>query len=112
MELNATELEINGIKYVPKGSAQTAKNTDGLPYVVIRADRAGVFAGYLKEKKADEVTLVSVRRLWYWSGAASCSQLAEKGTSKPTACKFTASYRYITIINWIEFFVCSFESCY
>lgn len=102
MELNATELEINGIKYVPKGSAQTAVNTNGLPYVVIRADRAGVFAGYLKEKKDTEVTLCQVRRLWYWSGAASISQLAEQGTSKPNDCKFPAPNREITIKNWIE----------
>ena len=102
MELNATELDINGIKYVPKGSYQPAVKLGEYPYVVIRADRAGVFAGYLKEKKDTEVTLCQVRRLWYWSGAASCSQLAEQGTSKPTECKFTAPNREITIKNWIE----------
>ena len=102
METKMTEIEINGIKYIPKDSYQPAVKFGEYPYVVIRADRAGVFAGYLKEKKADEVTLVNVRRLWYWSGAASCSELAEKGTSCPDLCKFTAPNREITIKNWIE----------
>jgi len=110
METKMTEIEINGIKYVPKDSYQPAVSSDGLPYVVIRADRAGVFAGYLKEKKPDEVTLVNVRRLWYWSGAVSCSQLAEKGTSKPKDCKFTAPNREITIKNWIEILPASVEA--
>lgn len=32
--------------------------------VIIRADRAGVFYGTLKEKNGSEVTLADCRRLW------------------------------------------------
>lgn len=103
MDTKINEIEINGIKYIQKDSVQeSACDIDGLPYVVIRADRAGVFAGYLKEKKPDEVTLVNVRRLWYWDGAASCSQIADSGVSKPQNCKFTAPNKEIIIKNWIE----------
>lgn len=104
MDTKINEIEVNGIKYVPKDSAfnTAAVNDGGFQYVVVRADRAGVFAGFLKEKKDTEVTLVNVRRLWYWDGAASCSQLAQSGVSKPQNCKFTAPNEEIIIKNWIE----------
>ena len=104
MDTKINEIEVNGIKYVPKDSVLelAAVNEEGFLYVVIRADRAGVFAGFLKEKRDTEVTLVNVRRLWYWDGAASCSQIAELGVSKPQNCKFTAPNREIIIKNWIE----------
>lgn len=35
-----------------------------------------------------EAKLKDSRRLWYWSGAASLSQLAVEGTKKPSECKF------------------------
>ena len=58
--------------------------------VVIRTYSAGVFAGELVS--FDEATSVAKlnrsRRLWYWDGAASLSQLAMEGVSKPQNCKF------------------------
>lgn len=103
MDTKINEIEVNGIKYIPKDSVQeTATDFDGLIYVVVRADRAGVFAGYLKDKTETEVTLLNVRRLWYWNGAASCSDLARKGVSKPCDCKFTAPNKEIIVKNWIE----------
>lgn len=48
--------------------------------VIIRADRAGVFYGVLKEKNGSEVTLTDCRRLWCWYGAASISQLGRFGS--------------------------------
>ena len=57
-------------------------------FVVVRTYSAGVFAGYLVHRDGKEVHLVNARRLWYWSGAASLSQLAIDGVAKPNACKF------------------------
>jgi hypothetical protein len=57
-------------------------------YVIIRANTAGCFAGILAAREGDCVTLKQSRRLWYWDGAASLSQLAQEGTSKPQNCKF------------------------
>ncbi len=102
MEQKISEIEINGVKYIAKDSITELAIENGLQYVVVRADRAGVFSGYLKEKLSDQVTLTNVRRLWYWDGAASCSDLARKGVSKPTNCKFTAPISEATIKNWIE----------
>ncbi len=57
-------------------------------YVVIRSARAGCFAGVLAAGGIGTATLTNCRRLWYWAGAASLSQLAVEGTSKPRDCKF------------------------
>ena len=65
--------------------------------VIIRADRAGVFFGTLTAKEGSEVTLTNVRRLWYWDGAASLSQLAVNGVTNPSACKFTVVVPEMTI---------------
>lgn len=103
MEQSINEIEINGIKYVKKGSEQVfATSTDGLEYVIIRADRAGAFAGYLESRNGTEVVMRNVRRLWYWSGAASLSELAINGTKKPTECKFPAPNAKIIITGVIE----------
>lgn len=76
-------------------------------YVIVRGDRSGVFAGHLKSKEGREVTLTDCRRIWYWDGAASISQLAIDGTSKPGDCKFPAPVAEITILDAIEIIPCT-----
>ena len=75
--------------------------------VLIRADRAGVFFGTLKEKNGDEVTLTDCRRIWYWDGAASISQLAVNGTNCARNCKFTVFVPEMTILGVIEIIPCT-----
>lgn len=75
--------------------------------VLIRADRAGVFFGTLKEKNGDEVTLTDCRRIWYWDGAASISQLAVNGTTNARNCKFTVFVPEMTILGVIEIIPCT-----
>jgi hypothetical protein len=75
--------------------------------VIIRADRAGVFFGTLKKKNGTEVTLSDCRRLWYWDGAASLSQLAVDGTNNPRECKFTVTVPEIIITGVIEIIPCT-----
>lgn len=77
--------------------------------VIIRADRAGVFFGVLAEKNGSEVTLTDCRRLWYWDGACSLSQLAVEGTKKPNNCKFTIIVPSMTILGVIEIIPCADE---
>lgn len=76
-------------------------------YCIIRTDRAGVFAGYVKERNGSEATLSDVRRLWYWAGAASLSQLAMDGTSRPRDCKFTVTVPEMTVFGIIEIIPCT-----
>lgn len=82
--------------------------------VIIRADRAGVFFGTLKQKRETpagvEVELENSRRIWYWSGAASLSQLATEGTKNPGDCKFTVVVPHHTVMQVIEIIPCTEEA--
>lgn len=71
-------------------------------YVIVRTYSAGVFAGTLKEKEGKEITLTNARRLWYWAGAASLSELAMSGTKKPKSCKFPVAVEEVTLTEAIE----------
>ena len=73
----------------------------------MRGDRSGVFFGTLKEKDGQEVVLADCRRLWYWDGAASISQLAVDGTTNPSECKFTVVVDEIAILDAIEIIPCT-----
>jgi hypothetical protein len=79
--------------------------------VIIRSDRAGVFFGTLAEAEpcGDKYTvqLTQCRRLWYWSGAASLSQMATEGVKKPNQCKFSMTVDSITIMGAIEILPCT-----
>lgn len=76
-------------------------------YYIIRGDRSGVFFGEIAERNGREVTLRNARRLWYWSGAASISQLALDGTRRPNDCKFTVTVESIIILDAIEILPCT-----
>lgn len=43
---------------------------------IVRGKDSGVFFGEIAERNGQEVLMKNVRRLWYWDGAASISQLA------------------------------------
>lgn len=75
--------------------------------VIIRGDRSGVEFGVLVEHKGREVTLKDARRIWFWAGAASLSQLAKDGTTNPSSCKFTVTVDSITILDAIEIIPCT-----
>jgi len=87
---------------INKDEYNSAQQLDGLEYVIIRTYSAGCFAGYLKSKKEKEVILLNARRLWYWSGASSLSQLAIEGVSKPEECKFPCEVKEIILTETIE----------
>lgn len=76
-------------------------------YYIVRSTEAGVFAGNILERDGDEVTMTNARRLWYWSGAASLSQMAVDGVKYPDDCKFTVTVPLITILGVIEIIPCS-----
>lgn len=71
-------------------------------YVIVRTYSAGVFAGNLVSRKGQEVELRNARRLWYWAGAASLSQLAMEGVKKPNECKFPCEVLSIVLTQAIE----------
>ena len=94
METKINEIEVNGVKYIPKDSVSSsnfAEKVDGMDFCIVRGDRSGVFFGYIKSISEDgkQVELINSRNIYYWDGAAGISQLAEVGTSAPNNCKFT-----------------------
>ena len=77
---------------------------------IIRAEKAGVFFGEIKERNGQEAVITNARRLWYWQGAASLSQLAIEGVKCPRECKFTITVPIMTVIGVIEIIPCSQEA--
>ena len=71
-------------------------------YVVVRSRDAGAFLGRLVRRNGSEVELADARRLWYWDGAASLSQIANEGVSKPNQCKFPPAVAHIVILGACE----------
>ncbi len=73
-----------------------------MKYVIVRTHSAGVFAGQLESKTGQEVVLRNARRIWYWSGAASLSQLAMEGTKNPSECKFPCAVDRVELLQAVE----------
>lgn len=97
-------IKIDEVEYVRKDSIKSVSFTD---YVIVRTHSAGVFFGHLKSRNGQEVVLQDARRIWYWSGAASLSQLAIDGTSRPNECKFPEAVPEITLLQAIEIIPCT-----
>lgn len=71
-------------------------------YCMVRTYSAGVFAGTIKSRKGKEAVPTNARRIWYWDGAASLSQLSTDGTSKPQNCKFPVPVKEVLLTEVIE----------
>lgn len=69
---------------------------------IVRTYSAGVFIGTLEKREGREVTLTDARRLYYWAGAATLSQLALDGVSRPAECKFPQAVPKILLLEAIE----------
>lgn len=82
------------------------KNQENQKFIV-RTDRAGVFFAEIVERNGSEAVLRNARRLWYWNGAASLSQLAMEGVTKPRECKFTMEVTECTVLGVIEIIPCT-----
>ena len=98
-----TTIQIDGVEYVRADSipATPLPNLTA-DWVLVRSKDAGVFVGVLTHRKDDEVQLTDARRIWYWDGAATLSELAMKGTSKPENCKFPQPVPFITVLGVCE----------
>ena len=101
-------IRIDDVEYVRADSIKDVATPKGdMPYVIIRADRAGVFAGYLEKRTGSEVIMQECRRIFYWDGAASISQMAIDGVSKPQNCKFPEAVNRAEILGVIEVIPCT-----
>lgn len=79
--------------------------------VIVRSYGAGVFFGTLNEVEKCEdkwtVELLNSRRIWYWEGACSITQLAVDGTKNPSGCKFTVIEPSVIVSGVVELHECS-----
>lgn len=109
MQAEVNEISINGVVYIPKDTEvlEISGKEKELLYVIVRTSTAGVFAGYLKSRIGQEVVLLNARRIWYWDGASSLSQLAMEGTSKPDKCKFPIAVDRVELLQTIEILNCT-----
>ena len=62
---------VDGIEYVKKNLLSEQ--------VLVRTYSAGVHFGELVSREGKEVVLKNARRIWYWNGACSLSQIAVDG---------------------------------
>lgn len=69
---------------------------------IVRTYSAGVFYGEIESRNGREVVMRNARRIWYWSGAATLSELAMKGTSDPESCKFPCPVDKVLLLDAIE----------
>ena len=79
-------------------------------YFIVRCDRAGVFFGRIKERTHDEVVMESVRKIWFWSGAAAVEQLAMTGPKNPQQCKITMEVPEMTVMDPVQIIPCTREA--
>lgn len=79
-------------------------------YVIVRSTNAGVFAGTLVEQQGQHIILKNARRLWYWAGAASLSELSVKGVLRPQECKFPIEVPEVVLTEAIELLPVSDEA--
>lgn len=101
---------IDEVEYIRKDKYVPVEKMDNMEYVIIRTDTAGCFAGYLQSRKGKEVVIRNARRLWYWEGASSLSQLAMEGVKNPDECKFPCEVDKIILTEAVEIISCTEEA--
>lgn len=80
--------------------------------VIVRSTSAGVFYATLSDydPQARTAELKECRRIYYWEGACTLSQLAVEGVKNPEACKFTLYVPVMQVMEVIEILPCSDEA--
>jgi hypothetical protein len=71
-------------------------------YHMIRTYSAGVHFGKIEYKDGKEIKLVNARRVHYWEGACSLSQLAIEGSKKIGECRISVEVPEIILTECIE----------
>lgn len=75
--------------------------------VLVRTEHAGVFFGVITEMEGQTAEVRDCRRIWYWDGAASLSELADCGPKKPANCKFSVAVSSIVVLGVKEILPCT-----
>ena len=76
-------------------------------YVIVRSHLAGVFFGILSEKNGTELTLTNARKFYYYSGANTVEDIADKGALNVKNCKVTIEVEEIVISDFVQILPCT-----
>ena len=76
-------------------------------FCIVRCYGAGVFFARVERLDGQTAELRDARRLWYWDGACSISQLATEGVKAPHNCKFTVTVPQMIVTQVLEVIPCS-----
>jgi len=96
-----------GKKSVVKAATKAVTESAARPkYVIVRCRDAGVHAGEYVSHSGREVVLTNSRRIWYWNGAASLSEIAVHGCAKPKECKIALPVPKVTLTEACEIIEC------
>lgn len=101
-------IKIDDVEYVRAGANKLAEKTDGMEYCVVRTYSAGVHIGFVKafgEKHPQHAELINSRRLHYWNGAASLSQVAMDGVDNSS--RIAVALPKLELTDVIEVIPCS-----
>ena len=66
-------------------------------YVIVRSNLAGVFFGKLENQDNGTITLLNARKIYYWTGAYTVEDIADKGVAEDS--KITVSINKIIILG-------------
>ena len=102
-------VNINGTEDVRSDLTKPATpDSNGSPFVIIRAHNAGVFAGYLRERdnKTQRVMMDNCIRLHRWTGC-SLSQVANDGVAGGGENRFSMQTNAHEILGVIEIIPCT-----
>ena len=75
--------------------------------VIVRTEHAGVFYGIITEMEGQTIEIAQCRRIWYWDGAASLSELSQTGPKKPQNCKFSVVVSSMVVMGVKEILPCT-----
>ncbi len=90
----------------PKSSS--IKNFAIGEYCIFRTYSAGVWLGYLEEREGTEVIIKTARRLSYWKGAYTLSEVALNGVKDGS--KLSDTLGIMSLTQVIEVIPCSTKS--
>ena len=99
MEISLTEL---AALMAPKQEQPSILTAYIGQHVCVRSHGSGVWLGTVKAVGGADVILTDARRCWYWDGAATLSELASRGTSSPSSCKWPLAVAEVAVTSVLE----------
>lgn len=99
------EMNINGKRYIEV--SELNKDDQSRVCSIVRTYSAGLFIGYVGEINGMQNTIYNSRRIYYWAGALSASELAVNVTTDIEKWKICVVVPEVTLLQCIEIIPCN-----